>query len=87
MQQRARSQIERYRIKGRPDDAIEQLSGGNQQRVLIGLLPDEPQLLALEQPTPRPGRRFGALDLDAAFAAMPAGRGDHLQLGPSWMNW
>ena len=59
MQQRARSQIERYRIKGRPDDAIEQLSGGNQQRVLIGLLPDEPQLLALEQPT-------RGLDVDSA---------------------
>ena len=59
MQKRARSQIERYRIKGRPADAVEQLSGGNQQRVLIGLLPDEPQLLVLEQPT-------RGLDVDSA---------------------
>ena len=59
MQKRTRSQIERYRIKGRAADAIEQLSGGNQQRMLIGLLPDDPQLLILEQPT-------RGLDVDSA---------------------
>ena len=59
MQQRTAAQIDRYRIKGRAADAIEQLSGGNQQRVLMGLLPDEPQLLVLEQPT-------RGLDVDSA---------------------
>lgn len=59
MQKRTQAQIERYRIKGRTADAIEQLSGGNQQRVQISLLPDEPQLLILEQPT-------RGLDVDSA---------------------
>ena len=53
------SRIEQYRVKGRSGDAIEQLSGGNQQRVLIGLLPDDPKLLILEQPT-------RGLDVDSA---------------------
>jgi len=53
------SRIERYRVKGRASDNIEQLSGGNQQRVLIGLLPDDPKLLILEQPT-------RGLDVDSA---------------------
>lgn len=53
------SRIERYRVKGRAGDAIEQLSGGNQQRLLISLLPDAPKLLILEQPT-------RGLDVDSA---------------------
>ena len=53
------ARIERYRVKGRADDNIEQLSGGNQQRVLIGLLPDDPKALILEQPT-------RGLDVDSA---------------------
>ena len=53
------SRIDHYRIRGRAADAIEQLSGGNQQRVLIGLLPDDPKLLILEQPT-------RGLDVDSA---------------------
>jgi general nucleoside transport system ATP-binding protein len=43
--------IERYNVRGRPDDPIEALSGGNQQRVLMALLPPQPTLLMLEQPT------------------------------------
>ena len=57
--ERAASRIDHYRVKGSASDSIEQLSGGNQQRVLIGLLPDEPKLLILEQPT-------RGLDVDSA---------------------
>ncbi len=53
------SRIAQYRVKGGAGDNIEQLSGGNQQRVLIGLLPDDPKLLILEQPT-------RGLDVDSA---------------------
>ncbi len=49
--QRTQDQINRFRIRGKPNDHIEQLSGGNQQRVLLGLLPDFIRLLLLEQPT------------------------------------
>ena len=56
---RADSRIEQYRVVGRSSDSIEQLSGGNQQRVLMGLLPDDPKLLILEQPT-------RGLDVDSA---------------------
>lgn len=59
IRKRTLSQIERYRVKGRADDFIEQLSGGNQQRVLIGLLPEDPKILILEQPT-------RGLDVDSA---------------------
>ncbi|MEO0560961.1 MAG: sugar ABC transporter ATP-binding protein, partial [Chloroflexota bacterium] len=40
-------------------DRIEALSGGNQQRVLMALLPDKPRLLVLENPT-------RGLDVDSA---------------------
>jgi ABC-type uncharacterized transport system ATPase subunit len=43
--------IERFRIKGSPGSAAESLSGGNQQRLLLALLPDNPRLLLLEHPT------------------------------------
>ena len=59
VQKRTVARIEHYRIKGHSADNIEQLSGGNQQRVLIGLLPDDPKLLILEQPT-------RGLDVDSA---------------------
>ena len=48
---RARTQIEAFRIKGRPDDDIAALSGGNQQRLLLSFMPANPQLLLLENPT------------------------------------
>lgn len=45
------TQIKLYNVRGRPDSRIETLSGGNQQRVLMALMPEKPALMALEQPT------------------------------------
>ena len=47
----ARSRIEAYNIKGRPDSPVESLSGGNQQRALLALLRDELSLILVEHPT------------------------------------
>ncbi len=44
-------QIEHYQIKGQADSRIDSLSGGNQQRVLMAMLPDQPTIMVLEQPT------------------------------------
>lgn len=43
--------IRHYNIYGRPESPVETLSGGNQQRVLMALMPDHPCLLVLEHPT------------------------------------
>jgi general nucleoside transport system ATP-binding protein len=45
------AQIEHYKVRGRPESPIETLSGGNQQRMLMGLMPPMPTLMVLEQPT------------------------------------
>lgn len=52
-------QIQHYNVRGKPHDNIETLSGGNQQRVLMSLMPQSPILMALEQPT-------RGLDVDSA---------------------
>ena len=44
-------QISRFHIKGKPETLAEALSGGNQQRLLLSLLPETPRLLLLENPT------------------------------------
>jgi simple sugar transport system ATP-binding protein len=49
--ERAKQGIERFRIVGSPLSAAESLSGGNQQRLLLALLPSDPLLLLLEHPT------------------------------------
>ncbi len=49
--QQANRQIEKFQIKGSPDSTVEELSGGNQQRLLLSFLPADPQLLLLENPT------------------------------------
>lgn len=54
-----RRQIERYNVRGRAEDRIEMLSGGNQQRWLMALLPEQPRVMILEQPT-------RGLDVDSA---------------------
>lgn len=43
--------IDEFNIKGRPDSTVESLSGGNQQRTLLALLPDKLRLLIMEHPT------------------------------------
>jgi len=49
--QLAEQQIDNFRIKGQPASAVEELSGGNQQRLLLSFLPANPVLLLLENPT------------------------------------
>ena len=56
---RAVEAIDAFRIKGDPDSAADQLSGGNQQRLLLALLPPKLKLLLMEHPT-------RGLDLDSA---------------------
>jgi simple sugar transport system ATP-binding protein len=47
----AASRIANFRIKGLPQTSVEELSGGNQQRLLLSFLPPKPHLLLLENPT------------------------------------
>jgi simple sugar transport system ATP-binding protein len=47
----AAERIESFRIKGLPDSRVDDLSGGNQQRLLLSFLPEDPVLLLLENPT------------------------------------
>ncbi len=53
------AKIKAYNVRGQPDDNIEQLSGGNQQRVLMSLIPQLPGVMILEQP-------MRGLDVDSA---------------------
>jgi simple sugar transport system ATP-binding protein len=57
--ERTDSQLKHYNVRGRPESRVEELSGGNQQRLLMALLPQQAVLLALEQPT-------RGLDVDSA---------------------
>lgn len=43
--------IEQYRVVGRPQSQVEELSGGNQQRFLFALLGAEAKLILIEHPT------------------------------------
>ena len=43
--------IKEFNIKGRPDSPVESLSGGNQQRALLALLPETLRLLLMAHPT------------------------------------
>jgi ABC-type uncharacterized transport system ATPase subunit len=47
----ARTKITRFSVKGTVESTPESLSGGNQQRLLLAMMPDEVKLLLLEHPT------------------------------------
>ncbi len=47
----ARQRIADFNIKGQPDSPVESLSGGNQQRALLSLLPETGSLILVEHPT------------------------------------
>jgi ABC-type uncharacterized transport system ATPase subunit len=47
----AMERIDRFRIMGSPTIRVESLSGGNQQRLLLALMPSDPLILLLEHPT------------------------------------
>lgn len=43
--------VERFNLRAHPDTPAKSLSGGNQQRLLLSLIPDESPLLLMEHPT------------------------------------
>ncbi|MFQ6100554.1 MAG: ABC transporter ATP-binding protein [Anaerolineae bacterium] len=49
--ERAVERINHFNIIGQPEDPVEALSGGNQQRALLALLPPDLRLLLMEHPT------------------------------------
>jgi general nucleoside transport system ATP-binding protein len=51
VERRTRMLIREHRIIGRADSPVQSLSGGNQQRTLLALLPDTLRLAVLEHPT------------------------------------
>ncbi len=50
-ERRAEELIERFSIKGTPESPAESLSGGNQQRLLLAMMPSHIRLLLMEHPT------------------------------------
>jgi len=56
---RAEHCIRDFDIRGRPESLVEELSGGNQQRALLSMLPPDLKLLLMEHPT-------RGLDLESA---------------------
>jgi simple sugar transport system ATP-binding protein len=47
----ARDAIDEFQIKGTPDTPVESLSGGNQQRLQLALIPPDANFILLENPT------------------------------------
>jgi ABC-type uncharacterized transport system ATPase subunit len=47
----AAQQIQEFHIRGQPTTPVEELSGGNQQRTLLSLLPPQSKILLMEHPT------------------------------------
>lgn len=57
--EKAQVQLKQYDVRGTVNSPVETLSGGNQQRLLMALMPQQPKLMVLEQPT-------RGLDVDSA---------------------
>lgn len=51
VKKKANSLIRKFKIKGNLHSLTKDLSGGNQQRLMLGLIPDKTNILLLEQPT------------------------------------
>jgi len=51
VRERAQAKIQEFHIIGRPDSRVEELSGGNQQRALLALLPPALRVALVEHPT------------------------------------
>ncbi len=66
--------IERFNIRGHPETAVESLSGGNQQRLLLSLIPRDANLVLLENPT-------RGLDVESARWVWEYLREQYLQAG------
>ncbi len=47
----SRRAIKTYNIKGTPETEVGELSGGNQQRLLLSLIPKDVRLILMENPT------------------------------------
>lgn len=47
----AQRNIDAFKISGSPGTAVESLSGGNQQRLLLSFLPSSPRLLLMDNPS------------------------------------
>lgn len=58
--EKAKKRIKNFRIMGTPESLVESFSGGNQQRLLLSFLPEDPILLLLENPT-------RGLDIETAY--------------------
>lgn len=59
IQRETSAKIKAYDVRGHPENQIEELSGGNQQRVMMSLLPELPTVMILENP-------MRGLDVDSA---------------------
>lgn len=70
--ERAEEKIQEYHIKGTPESTAESLSGGNQQRLLLAMMPDDIRVLLMEHPT----RGLDVESADYLWTKMLERRGD-----------
>lgn len=64
--EKAQELIEGYSIKATPDTPLQLLSGGNQQRAMLALIPDSARVILLEHPT----RGLDAFSAEAVWARL-----------------